>query len=89
MPEVRGKSRLLPPYITGEPDAYSIAFHISQTLYINCSGEVSEMAMVCPSRAVAFNVNFFCGCLSKGGDVNRINSLDTSPQLFHGLNYWF
>lgn len=64
MTEVRGKSGLLPPYITGEPDACSIAFHVSQTLYINCYGEVFEIAMACPSKGVAFNV-FFLSSLKR------------------------
>lgn len=58
MPKVRGKSGLLPLYITGESDAYSIASHISQMLYVDCSEEFSETAMVCPSKGVAFKVFF-------------------------------
>lgn len=58
MPKVRGKSGLLPSYTTGEFDAYSITFHISQTLYIYYPEEFSEMAMVSLSKHTAFKV--FC-----------------------------
>lgn len=58
MPKVRGKSGLLPSYITGESDVYPIASHLSQTLYIYCSEEFSEMAKVSFSKGVAFKVFF-------------------------------